>query len=318
VHKSVRVIFVAAILSLIGGCGRGEDDRVQGYIEGEYVYISCPTPGRLERLLVQRGETVSEGQLLFEIESARERAERDAARRVAEAKARLEDARKGRRPSEIEALEAQLAQAAAAFELARIEKERQEALSQRSATSEIEVDRARTAYEQAQHRIAELKAELETARLGQREDAIAAAEANLRALEAALELAEWELSQKSQSAPQAGVVFDTLYRAGEWVDAGRPVVSLLPPGNIKARAFVPQDRVSRLKLGDSLEVHIDGRAELIRGTISFISPSVEFTPPVIYGRDSRSKLVFMIELTFDPQTAAELHPGQPLDVLLQP
>ena len=160
----------------------------------------------------------------------------------------------------------------------------------------------------------QIEADLATARLGQREDQILAAEANLRATEAALAQADWTLSQMKQSARQAGVVFDILYRRGEWVPAGRPVVALLPPAHVKVRAFVPQAEVSRIRLGDAMSVRIDGLSGPLQGKVGFIAPRVEFTPPVIYGREARGKLVVMIEIVFDEETAAKLHPGQPADV----
>jgi HlyD family secretion protein len=164
----------------------------------------------------------------------------------------------------------------------------------------------------------DVEADLKTARLGSREDQVTAAKANLRALEAALAKAEWDVAQKRQAAPQGGLVFDTLYREGEWVAAGRPVVVLLPPPNVKVRAFVPETRVGAIRPGDPVQVFVDGVAEPFAGRVSFISPRAEYTPPVIYSRESRSKLVFMIEATFDPAAAAELHPGQPVDVRFGP
>ena len=107
-----------------------------------------------------------------------------------------------------------------------------------------------------------------------------------------------------------------MYRQGEWVPAGRPVVALLPPSNLKVRAFVPETQLQALHLGDSVQVIVDGLPGALAGRISFISPRAEYTPPVIYNRENRAKLVFMIEVTFDPQVAATLHPGQPVDVRL--
>ena len=184
------------------------------------------------------------------------------------------------------------------------------------ATAELEFLRARAVRDQARQRVTELEADLKTAQLGSRSDQIAAAEANLRALEAGLIKAKWDLSQKRQSAPQAGLVFDTVYREGEWVTAGRPVVVWLPPGNIKVRAFVPETKIGAIHQGDSVYVSVDGTDHPIVGTVSYISPQAEYTPPVIYSNESRSKLVFMIEAVFDPATAVNLHPGQPVDVHL--
>jgi HlyD family secretion protein len=125
---------------------------------------------------------------------------------------------------------------------------------------------------------------------------------------------DWSFSQKRQSAPQTGLVYDTLYRQGEWVAAGKPVVALLPPQNIKVRAFVPETRVGSIHYGDEVQVTVDGVRDPFIGKVSYISPRAEYTPPVIYSRETRDKLVFMVEAVFDPATAAKLHPGQPVDL----
>jgi HlyD family secretion protein len=126
--------------------------------------------------------------------------------------------------------------------------------------------------------------------------------------------AEWNFNQKRQAAPLAGLVYDTLFRQGEWVAAGKPVVILLPPQNIKVRAFVPETQVGSIHYGDTTRVTVDGVPNPFIGKVSYISPHAEYTPPVIYSRESRAKLVFMIESVFDPQVSASLHPGQPVDV----
>ena len=308
---------LAGVLSLcLPACSRTDHDRVQGYIEGEYVYVASPLPGALQSLDVQRGGQVKAGDPLFALDSTPEQAAWDEAeRRLAQARASLEDVKKGKRPSEIASLEAQLKQAHAALALSEREFARQQNLFRiRDATTQQEFDRARAGRDQNRQRVAQLEADLKTARLGSRADQITAAEASVRALEAALTKAKWDLSQKRQTAPQAGFIFDTLYREGEWVPAGRPVVVLLPPPNIKVRAFVPETRVSEIHSGDRVQVMVDGAREPFIGTVSYISPQAEYTPPVIYSRESRDKLVFMIEAVFDPQTAANLHPGQPVDV----
>ncbi len=303
-------------LCLLAGCGRTDPNRVQGYVEGEFVYIASPLAGALESLSVRRGAQVKAGDLLFALDSTAEKTARDEAeRRLAQARANVEDTNKGKRPSEIESLNAQLNQGRAALILSESEFARQNELRRvPGATAELEVDRARAARDQNRQRVAQLEAELKTARLGSRSDQIAAAEAYARSLEAALAKAEWDLSQKRQTAPQAGLVFDTLYREGEWIAAGRPVVALLPPQNIKLRAFVPERQIGSIHPGDQVHVTVDGVREPFTGKVSYISPKAEYTPPVIYSQESRAKLVFMIEAVFEPETAVGLHPGQPVDV----
>ncbi len=307
------------MLCLLTGCRSSNPNRVQGYVEGEFVYVASPLAGALEALYVQRGGQVKAGDPLFALESTPERAARDeAARRLVQGRAQWEDAKKGKRPSEIDSLEAQLKQAKAALTLSERELARQTPLVRSHATSAEDFDRVRATRDQDRQRVAQLEADLQTARLGARSDQITAAEANMRALEAALAKADWDLAQKRQNAPQAGLVFDTLFREGEWVAAGRPVVALLPPQNIKVRAFVPQVQIGALQVGQPVRVTVDGVPEPYLGKVSFISPQAEFTPPVIYSRESRAKLVFLIEAVFDPQAAANLHPGQPVDVHFGP
>ena len=318
IHRKLFLCLGGALaaLCLLVSCGRPEPNRVQGYVEGEYVYVASPYAGALGSLYVGRGTQVKVGDPLFALENTSERAGRDEARRrLAQAHANLEDAKKGKRPSEIESIEAQLKQARAALALSEREFARQEELLRiPGATSQQDVDRARSTRAQDGQRVAQAEADLKTAQLGARTDQVAAAEAEVRAREATLARAEWDLSQKRQTAPKAGLVFDTLYREGEWVAAGRPVIALLPPQNIKVRAFVPETRIGAIHAGDSVRVFVDGVREPFIGKVSFISPQAEYTPPVIYSRESREKLVFMMEAVFDPQVAVKLHPGQPVDV----
>jgi len=306
--------------AVLMACQRPPSDRMQGYVEGEFVYVASPFAGALEALAVRRGQQVREGEALFALERGSEKAARDEAeRRLSQALANLEDARKGKRPTEIESLKAQLKQAQAALRLSTREVVRQEGLTTvPGAAVELEVDRARATRDQDRQRVAQLQADLDTALLGSRSDQVIAAEAEVRAREAALARAEWELGQKRQQAPKSGLVFDTLYREGEWVPAGRPVVVLLPPENIKVRAFVPEKRLGTIHPGDDAQVAVDGVPKAFSGKVSYISPRAEYTPPVIYSQESREKLVFMVEVLFDPQSAADLNPGQPVDVQFGP
>ena len=301
---------------ILPGCERPPAERVQGYIEGEYVYVASPYAGALTSLSVRRGTQVSEGDPLFALEQVSEKAARDEAEKeLGKASANFEDAKKGKRPSEIESLKAQLKYAQAALRLSKLEVSRQERLeSMPGAAVEMEVDRVRAMRDQNQQRVAQLEAELHTALLGARADQVAAAEAEVRAREAALAKADWVLTQKRQAAPKAGLVFDTLYREGEWVEAGRPVIVLLPPDHIKVRTFVSETKIGNLKLGDVVQITVDGVHGTIQGKVSYISPRAEYTPPVIYSQENRTKLVFLVEALFDQETARGLHPGQPVDV----
>jgi HlyD family secretion protein len=309
------------LLLLFAGCRRSSETPIQGYVEGEYVYVSCPVSGELKELKVARGDSVHANDLLFVLDPMPETASLDQAKAMlAQAQNNLDDARKGKRPSEMQTMQAQLAQARASLEFAETDLARNEQLAKSKAGTGRDLDQARSVRDQAKQRVIELEGDLQTDMLGQRNDQIAAAQAQVKAREADLAQAQWNLSQKQPQAMQDAIVFDTLYRKGEWVPSAHPVVQLLPPANIKVRAFVPETTVGDLQLGERMRVSVDSESGdkasvwTVEGKISFISPSSEYTPPVIYSRDSRQKLVFMIEIVFDPQVSVRLHPGQPVDV----
>jgi HlyD family secretion protein len=109
-------------------------------------------------------------------------------------------------------------------------------------------------------------------------------------------------------------VHDTLYRQGEFVAAGNPVVVLLPPANLKVRFFVPQEKLAQVKIGGTVSVKCDGAAHAFSATVNYIATQAEYTPPVIFSRETRANLVFMIEAKFSATDAADLRPGQPVDV----
>ncbi|MCU0771271.1 MAG: HlyD family efflux transporter periplasmic adaptor subunit [Verrucomicrobia bacterium] len=308
-------VLLGALLLLGAGCSARHDGTFQGYLEGEFVYAASPVGGELKELFVSRGEPVESGQPLFQLDPEPESSTlREAEQRVTQAESRRTNLTKGLRPSEVAALEARLAGASADAEFAESEVQRLTRLKQDSVISPEEMDRARARRDTALAWVASLQADLETARLGARQDEIAAAQAEVDAALAARDRARWTAAQKRRSAPARATVEDTLYRVGEWVAPGRPVVALLPPENLKVRFFVPEPDLSSMALGARLLVSFDGAPEPVPARVSFISTEAEFTPPVIYSRENRAKLVYMAEARFDTTPSANLRPGQPVDV----
>jgi HlyD family secretion protein len=172
------------------------------------------------------------------------------------------------------------------------------------AMAEAALTNARQAFERAQTL---LKTSAGT------QKAVEDAEASLRTAEARLASARTRLARRKVSSPAAGTIQQIYYRPGEVVPAGRPVVALLPPGNIKIRFFVPEATLPKIAIGDTVKIRCDGCKSDIHARVSFISRSSEFTPPVIYSQDERSKLVFLIEARTN--TPGELRVGQPVSVL---
>src|SRR5450432_3628447 len=317
-HHLITLGGLSLAAVFLAGCSRNSDHEFQGYVEGEYVYVASPLGGALTNLAVARGDEVKSGQLLFTLERESEAsAVRQAEKNFAQSRSQLDDLIKGKRPTEIASLEAQLQQAQADLKLSAAQLVRREQLGGAAVVSKEELDQSRAQRDANQAQVDRLASDLETAKLGGREDAIHAAQAQVESQQAALDKARWSFDQKQQFAPANAFVQDTLYRQGEWITAGNPVVVLLPPENLKVRFFVPQEVLPKIKTGETINVNFDGGAHPYSATISYISTQVEFTPPVIYNRENRAKLVFMIEAKFSPSDASMLRPGQPVDVKLK-
>jgi HlyD family secretion protein len=142
------------------------------------------------------------------------------------------------------------------------------------------------------------------------------AEAALRTAEARLNSARTRLERRRVASPAAGSVQEVYYRVGEMVQAGRPIVSLLPPGKARVRFFVPQATLAKVHIGERIAVSCDGCAGEIVARVSFISAQAEFTPPVIYSQEERARLVFRVEAI--PERGQDVRVGQPVSVTLQP
>jgi HlyD family secretion protein len=142
------------------------------------------------------------------------------------------------------------------------------------------------------------------------------AEMALRTAEARLNSAQTRLARRRVFSPVAGTVQQVYFRQGEVVAAGRPVIAILPPDNVKVRFFVPEAKLPHIALGDRVKIRCDGCAGELEARVSFISRAAEYTPPVIYSLEERSKLVFMIEAR--PDNGENFRVGQPVSVALAP
>jgi len=309
-------VMLGCSLLVLTGCNKSEPVSFQGYVEGEYVLVAAPFAGSLLELAVARGQRVEAGAPLFTLEQANEAAgKQEAEEKLRAAQARLENLRTGERAPELDALIAEAKQAEAARDYSAIELKRSEDLFKQNFVSAARVDQDRTALRRDQARFDQAQAQLRAARqsLG-RSAELASAQAEVDAARAVVAQAQWKLGQKTQPAPRSGLVNDTFFVIGEWVPAGRPVVSLLPPENVKVRFFVPEPVAGRIKLGQKVAANCDGCGTPIAATVSFVAPDAEYTPPVIYSKETRAKLVFMVEARLEAADAVRLKPGQPVDV----
>lgn len=269
------VLLFFAIITV--SCSRSSSHESQGYIEGRYTYMATSVSGVLKKISVQRGAQVKQGDLLFELDPQPE-----------------SDAYTAAKENLIQAIAARDAMAAN-LEYAKLTYERYKILVPKKAIEESRLDNARTTYEST---IAQL----------------AQANANIASTTATMQQSKWLEEQKSILAPVDAIVFDTYYRLGERTEAGKAILSLLAPSDVKAIFYVNEPMLSHLKLGNEIAVHCDGCAQAYKGKISFISPTAEYTPPVIYSTETNEKLIYRIEAEFASTVATQLHPGQPVTV----
>ena len=316
-----RVPLIAGCMfavAALAGCSQHETPAYQGYVEGEFVYLSSSQSGTLTQLAVRRGQALDSGASVFTLESGSEAAALDEAQQqLASARAQLHDIQTGKRPVEVDVTRAQLAQAIANAHKAALQLTRDEAQYKAGGIPKSQLDDSRANAESTAAQVRELSYQIDVARLPGREQQISAQSAQVEAARAAVAQAQWKLDQKRVTAPAQGRVYDTLFRVGEWVQAGNPVVQMLPPQNVKVRFFVPETVVGALRPGRALTIHCDGCAADVAAKITYISNQAEYTPPVIYSNERRSKLVYLIEAHPATTDAEKLRPGQPVTVTLQ-
>ncbi len=320
----IRRVWLAIALFLLAGLGgvawwsmRGPAPVIwQGYAEADFVKVGPTQQGLLMEVLVARGDKVAAGAPLFVQDETSDRAARDQlAQQYAQAAKQLANLEEGAKQTTIDQAEANLTEAEAILIRIAADLNRGEQLLPKGDATKQSVDQLRADFRSAQAKVIGLRAALAEARgpMG-REGEIAAQRAAVNAARDALAMAEWRLAQRRVSAPAGGRVADVLARPGETMAAGAPVVSLLPPGNIFVRFFVPEAAFSGVHQGDKVALACDGCPAGLAATISFVSPRAEYTPPLIYSESSKAKLVFLVEARPEPDQAVLLNPGLPVQV----
>ncbi|MFO1147934.1 MAG: HlyD family efflux transporter periplasmic adaptor subunit [Alsobacter sp.] len=312
VHALIALATGASLL--LASCQRTEPQGWQGWMEADMIFVGPEDTGRLVSLSVAEGDDVTAGAVLFGLDPATQQADVEAAKALlgqAQSKlARLEAAQQ--RPEEIAVLEASERQAQAAVELSTMTLERTRSLIDKGFASRAQLDQAQATADRDKAALDAVRRQIEVARLGGRTEDIEAARSASEQAKAQEIAAEARLKRLVVPAPVSGRVQEVYFRTGEVVNAGRPVVSILPPENLKVRFFVPQDVLPTLRIGDGLSVSCDGCKPGLTARITSIAGQAEFTPPVIYSLEERRKLVFRVEAR--PEQPDSLRVGQPVTV----
>ncbi|MDE2579597.1 MAG: HlyD family efflux transporter periplasmic adaptor subunit [Hyphomicrobiales bacterium] len=320
-----KIVVLVAALAIIGLAGwrfyfadRPRDPNLfQGYVEGDSLLIAPVEGERLDKLFVDVGRQASAGQPIFVMATdLLESQRREQAARMDQAEAQLANLRAAQqRPEQIAVLQAAVDRANAQLTLSRNELGRQQVLFPRGASTKVALDQANAAFERDRASLEEARRQIEAAKLGGRVQEIGAAEAAVLAARAQLRQIETRIARQTVNAPASGLVQDVFFRPGETVNAGQPVLSILPPGNRKVRFFAPEPMLARLQADAPVAVSCDNCPPDLTARISYIAQQTEFTPPVIFSEQERAKLVYKIEARFDDK-GARLPLGLPVSVRL--
>ncbi len=303
-----RIFWLCLTVTLPGCSQTAPDPPYIGYVEAQWHYVAAPAAGWITSRPATKGTELEAGDLLFELEqTAQETSLAAAEGQLQRAQADARNLATGARKEEIEALEARLAEARARLALATDERERNRPLVARGLESELQGERVE-APGRPWWPPRSGKLSWPAARPAQREAAAAA----VAIARAELAGAHYELGLRRVTARLAGRVEDEFLDVGEYATAGAPVLAMLPRDGLKVRFFVPQAELPGLALGHRVSVSADGLEQPVSVPISYIAPDAEFTPPVIYSREARAKLVFLVEAALPAGT--QLPPGLPVEV----
>jgi HlyD family secretion protein len=311
----IVIMGVAALIAVLIWFIRDnrESDVLTGYVEGERIYLAAPQSGAVSALFVREGDRVAAGAPTFQIDPDTQRAQVQSAEAgVQVARAQADDLRQGQRRQELAVIDAELTAALARLREADAEYGRIAPLVERGIYAPARLDQVTAARDTARAEVEAINRRREVATLGARRDAIAAADQQVRQAEGGLDEARARLGDLSPAAPVEARVEEIFFRQGEWAAANQPVMAILPDGEIKLRFFVPETEAAHYRPGTEVRFTCDGCGGERTARITWISPRPEFSPPVLYSRSSRDRLVFMVEAA--PENPRELNPGLPVDV----
>ena len=285
-----------------------------GSVEAKFILVGALSSGRLTEVKAIKGAKVAKGEPLFRLDSSVADtliAQAEAAVKTAEAN--LADLEVGKRPEELVVFDKQEEEARASLVLAQTDYRRAVQLKDRGVSADAQFDASKAAVESATAKLSQIVANRRVAELPARDTAIAVARSRVSEAQAALDNAKAQLADRGVASPADATVDDVFFDAGEVVAQGQPVVSLLTPEALVLRFFVPEGDFPKLGVGKEISFSCDHCPTGLKASIMRIFNRPEFTPPVIYSEDARSKLVFQVEAKPD-STAMTLRPGQPISV----
>jgi HlyD family secretion protein len=232
-----------------------------GIVTTDEVIVSPQMQGRLQELRVKEGDLVKTGELLAVIQPQEEQANLEYYTNSGQQSA------------------AQIAQAEADLEFARLTKDRDESLYQTKAVSQQDYDQARTAYDAAQARVDSMKKQTAAA-------------------EAQRDKANVQLGYTQISAPIDGIVDTRAALQGEVVNPGQAIVTLINEDDLWVRADVEETYIDRIHIGDKMKVTLPSGAAR-EGTVFYRGVDADYATQRDVSRTKRDIRTFEIRLRCD-------------------
>ncbi|CAM4477989.1 MAG: p-hydroxybenzoic acid efflux pump subunit AaeA [Legionella sp.] len=273
-----KLWFFGLIFLSLTACKK-EDNLFNGYVDADLVYLSADFGGRLTELAVLRGQLVPKDQFLFKLEQTSELY-------------RVEMSELSK-----QSLQAQREQTLSQIHYNEVNYRRIVDMRKQNAASQNDLDAAQRDLTVSKKQLADLDAKIKSSQVDTADK-------------------KWQVTRKENFATERGIIFDTYYTRGEFVQAGYPVLSLITKNNIKAIFFVPEAQLNRLRLNQKINIKTNDNDFFAAGHIFYISNIAEYTSPIIYSREERQRLVFRVEARIDTPDLEKIHLGQPVTLEL--
>jgi HlyD family secretion protein len=273
-----KLLFIALITVVLISCKK-EEQSFSGYIDTDLVYLSADYGGRLTDLAVLKGQLVKNRQFLFKLEQTSE----------------LYNVEMSQLNNK--SLLAQRQQIVIQLNYNEINYRRILGMRKQNAASQNDLDAAQRDLNISKQQLTDVDIKIQNNEVDTADK-------------------KWQVTRKENFATEHGIIFDTYYTKGEFVQTGYPVLSLITKNNIKAIFFVPEEKLSQLRLNEQVKITTDKTPDFATGHIIYISNIAEYTPPIIYSREERQRLVFRVEAKIDSPDLEKIHLGQPVTLEL--
>lgn len=313
--RAVTVLLAGFVLAACAADRPDAPIRASGTLETVEVDVSVKVPGQIVMMKADEGVIVREGDVLAIID--REGLEiqlRQAEAGVALAEAQLDLLLSGARPEDIRAAEEAVTQAEASLSQARTDFRRMERLLASASVTRKQRDDAETRFTVAKAQAVSAGENLGKLRRLARPEEIQAARARRDQARAQADLLLKQIADCTVTAPVAGTITRAPFQAGETAAAGSVVATIARLERVHVKVYLTERDVPAVRLGARTTANVDafpGRS--FPGTVTWISPSAEFTPKNVQTQEDRVKLVFAVKVEMDNPEGL-LKPGVYADV----